>query len=194
MDKVFIIILSYLVGSIPFGVLVSRYKGIDVQKSGSGNIGATNVFRTVGKGAAAITLACDLLKGLLALLLAKYFLQEPWIALSGIAVILGHIFSVFLKFKGGKGVATAFGVLLVYSPVVAAIVILMWAVVAYMFGYSSLGAIFTFLVLPVIMLFLKMDKFKIIFSLIVAIIILFRHTENIARLLKGTETKIGEKT
>jgi len=107
-----IIIISYILGSIPFGVLFSKHKGVELQKSGSGNIGATNVLRTAGKGAAAFTLIGDLLKGSISIFLAKNILYEPWVALSGVAVILGHIFPVFLKFKGGKGVATAFGVFL----------------------------------------------------------------------------------
>lgn len=187
-----IIIISYLFGSIPFGVLVSKYRGVDLQKSGSGNIGATNVLRTIGKGAAAITLIGDLLKGSLAVFLAKNLLNEPWIAISGIAVILGHIFSVFLNFKGGKGVATAFGVILIYSPIVAVPSILMWAIVVYIFRYSSLGAIVTFLSLPGIMAILNPDKVKLIFSFLISMIILFRHGKNIGRLFKGTETKIGE--
>jgi glycerol-3-phosphate acyltransferase PlsY len=188
-----IIILSYLLGSIPFGVLVSKYKGVDLQRSGSGNIGATNVLRTAGKGAAAITLIGDLLKGSFAIFLAKSLLQEPWVAISGIAVILGHILSVFLKFKGGKGVATAFGVILIYSPIVAVSAIFLWGIVVYIFRYSSLGAIATFLLLPGLMVVLEKERIKIFFALLMSIFILLRHTGNIKRLFKGTETKIGEK-
>lgn len=188
-----IIILSYLLGSIPFGVLISKYKGVDLQRSGSGNIGATNVLRTVGKGAAAFTLIGDLLKGSISIFLAKNILQEPWVVLSGIAVILGHIFSVFLKFRGGKGVATAFGVILAYSPLVGVVAIFQWLMVVYIFRYSSLGAIVSFISLPAIMAILDRDKVKISFAILIAIIIITRHKENFERLLKGTETKIGER-
>lgn len=185
------IILSYLLGSIPFGVLVSKYKGVDLQRSGSGNIGATNVLRTVGKGAAAITLIGDLLKGSLAIFLAKNLLDEPWIAASGMAVISGHIWPILLKFKGGKGVATAFGVILIYFPMVALLVLILWASVVYIFKYSSLGAIISFLSLPFLIMVLDPDKEKIIFSFFIATAILYRHRENISRLLKGKENKIG---
>jgi len=191
---VVVIILSYLFGSIPFGVLISKYKGIDIQKSGSGNIGATNVLRTLGRLPALITLFGDLLKGTFTILLAKGLLEEPWIALSGMAVILGHIFPISLRFKGGKGVATAIGVFLVYSPIVFISSVLIWSIVVYIFRYSSLGAIVTFLSLPVIISIMDPDKVKIIFSSLISLIILYRHRENIGRLLKGTETKIGERT
>lgn len=194
MEKIFIIIISYLLGSIPFGVLISRQKGIDLQRTGSGNIGATNVLRTAGKGAAVLTLIGDMMKGSLSIFLAKKFLNEPWIALSGIAVMLGHIFPLFLKFRGGKGVATAFGTILIYSPVVAVISVFLWAMVVYIFRYSSLGAIVTFLSLPVIIFILDPDKNKIIFSMFVTSIIILRHKENIVRLFKRTENKIGERS
>lgn len=188
-----IITLSYLLGSIPFGVLVSKYKGVDLRSKGSGNIGATNVLRTVGKGAAAVTLSGDLLKGSLAVILAKNSLSEPWVAISGIAVIIGHIFPLFLKFKGGKAVATAFGVILIYSPIVAVSVIFLWVIIVYTFRYSSLGAIISFLLLPGIMVVLDKDNTKIFFAFAVSILVLLRHTGNIGRLLKGREKKIGDK-
>lgn len=186
-----VIILSYLLGSIPFGVLVSKFKGIDLRSKGSGNIGATNVLRTIGKGAAAFTLIGDLLKGSLAIISAKYFLVEPWIAISGIAVISGHIFPLFLKFKGGKGVATAFGVILIYSPLVAICSISLWVIMVYVFRYSSLGAIISFLFLPVIMALLDPEKVKILLSVFISGVIILRHKENVKRLFKGMETKIG---
>ncbi len=194
MDKTIIIIISYILGSIPFGVLFSKHKGVDLLRSGSCNIGATNVLRTAGKDAAAFTLIGDLLKGSISIFIAKNFVHEPWVALSGVAVILGHIFPVFLNFKGGKGVATAFGVILAYSPLVAAVAILQWVIVVYMFRYSSLGAIISFLSLPAIMAILDTDKVKISFSVLILIIIILRHKENLERLLKGTETKLGERS
>lgn len=193
MKTLIIITLSYLLGSIPFGVLISRYKGINLKEKGSGNIGATNVLRTVGKGAAAFTLLGDLLKGSLSVFIANNFLHEPWITLTGGAVILGHLFSVFLRFRGGKGVATTFGVLLIYSPVVALSAILLWSVIVYIFRYSSLGAIITFLFLPAIVTVLEPDKMKIYFSIFISIIIILKHKDNLLRIFKGTETKIDKR-
>lgn len=187
------IIVSYIFGSIPFGVLISKYKGVDLRSRGSGNIGATNVLRTSGKGPAAMTLLGDLLKGALVIFLARKIYSDPWIALCGVAVILGHIFPLFLKFKGGKGVATAFGVILVYSPVVAFSAILIWIITVYSFRYSSLGAVISFLLLPGIMAVLDRDKTKVLFAFAASIMVLLRHTGNIGRLLKGSEKKIGEK-
>ncbi|MEK6691129.1 MAG: glycerol-3-phosphate 1-O-acyltransferase PlsY [Nitrospirota bacterium] len=191
MKALVIITLSYLLGSIPFGVLISKYKGINLKEKGSGNIGATNVLRTVGKGAAAFTLLGDLLKGSLSVFIANNFLHEPWIAFTGIAVILGHIFPVFIRFKGGKGVATTFGVVLIYSPIVAISAILLWSVVVFIFRYSSLGAVITFLFLPAIVSILDPDKMKLYFSSFISIIIILKHKDNLLRIFKGTETKIG---
>jgi glycerol-3-phosphate acyltransferase PlsY len=191
MKALVIITLSYLLGSIPFGVLISKYKGINLKEKGSGNIGATNVLRTVGKGAAAFTLLGDLLKGSLSVFIANNFLHEPWIAFTGIAVILGHIFPVFIRFKGGKGVATTFGVVLIYSPIVAISAILLWSVVVFIFRYSSLGAIITFLFLPAIVSILDPDKMKLYFSSFISIIIILKHKDNLLRIFKGVETKIG---
>lgn len=191
MKALVIITLSYLLGSIPFGVLISKYKGINLKEKGSGNIGATNVLRTVGKGAAAFTLLGDLLKGSLSVFIANNFLHEPWIAFTGIAVIVGHIFPVFIRFKGGKGVATTFGVVLIYSPIVAISAILLWSVVVFTFRYSSLGAIITFLFLPAIVAILDPDKMKLYFSIFISIIIILKHKDNLLRIFKGAETKIG---
>lgn len=191
MKALVIITLSYLLGSIPFGVIISKYKGINLKEKGSGNIGATNVLRTVGKGAAAFTLLGDLLKGSLSVFIANNFLHEPWIAFTGIAVILGHIFPVFIRFKGGKGVATTFGVVLIYSPIVAISAILLWSVVVFIFRYSSLGAVITFLFLPAIVSILDPDKMKLYFSSFISIIIILKHRDNLLRIFKGTETKIG---
>lgn len=191
MKALVIITLSYLLGSIPFGVIISKYKGINLKEKGSGNIGATNVLRTVGKGAAAFTLLGDLLKGSLSVFIANNFLHEPWIAFTGIAVILGHIFPVFIRFKGGKGVATTFGVVLIYSPIVAISAILLWSVVVFIFRYSSLGAVITFFFLPAIVSILDPDKMKLYFSSFISIIIILKHKDNLLRIFKGTETKIG---
>ena len=126
-----LIIVSFLTGSIPFGIIVARIKGVDLKKVGSGNIGATNVLRSMGKSPAALTLLGDILKGTLAVALGRHFGVGAWYeGLIGISAILGHNFSVFLNFRGGKGVATSLGVLLIYSPLAALCTIVIWLAVA----------------------------------------------------------------
>ena len=157
---------AYLIGSIPFGVLVSRGKGIDLTKTGSRNIGATNVLRTSGTVPALFTLAGDSLKGAAAVLICRYYIiffvnaeypvtlhidSDLWEGLVGLSVVLGHIFSVFLAFRGGKGVATGFGVFAVYSPIPWLMGLLVWVLMAAIIRYSSLAAIGAFVSLPFIL-------------------------------------------
>ncbi len=190
----YLIPIAYIIGSIPFGVLVARQKGIDLQNVGSKNIGATNVLRTAGKGAAAATLVGDSLKGAAAVMLGRLMLgSEFWEGAMGISAILGHLYPVFLSFKGGKGVATSFGVLAVYSPLPAVILIIIWIFSAFFTKYSSLAAITAFISLPVIFLLFGASSIKISFAILLAILIILRHKDNIKRLLEGTEEKIGDK-
>lgn len=189
------VIASYLIGAIPFGLLLGKhYANIDVRTMGSGNIGATNVLRAAGKKAAALTLAADALKGLLPVLLAGIlFKDDMTTALSGAAAILGHNFPVYLSFKGGKGVATSFGVVLAISPLIGVICLLTWLVAALLWKYSSLSALLAFAVYPLmIFLFIANQSKPVAFlSLFVFGMIYYRHRENIKRLLAGTEPKIG---
>ncbi|MBI5025732.1 MAG: glycerol-3-phosphate 1-O-acyltransferase PlsY [Nitrospirae bacterium] len=193
--EVFLIILvAYMIGCIPSGVVVARLKGIDLRKVGSGNIGATNVLRAVGKGAAVVTLLGDSLKGAFAVLICRYFLGgEMWEGIAGIAAILGHNFSILLSFKGGKGVATGLGVLFVYSPIVAFITLGIWLAVAFSTKYSSLAAIVAYSILPLSFLLFDASKVKVVAAVIIALLILIKHKSNIKRLLVGTESKIGER-
>lgn len=184
-----VILAGYLIGSIPCGLLISKTtRGVDPRRQGSGNIGATNVLRVVGKKAAALTLACDALKGLLPVAISLFLgLQEQAVLLVGLAVILGHVFPLFLKFKGGKGVATSFGAFLALSPKVALVALLFWIGGIYFGKYSSIGALTAFGALPVLAFLLEPEPNFILLASVVSVLVYIRHWENIQRLLRGTE-------
>jgi glycerol-3-phosphate acyltransferase PlsY len=186
-------IAAFIIGSVPTGILMARSRGIDLKQKGSGNIGATNVLRTTGKWPAFFTLLGDILKGAAAVLLAKHFgAGVLFEGIIGIFSILGHNFSIFMKFKGGKGVATSLGVLSIYSPQTALFTVLIWLLTVLISKYSSLGALVSFGFLPVIMiLFDTEEKFPI--ALTMTLMMFIRHRENISRLAKGTEPKVGKK-
>lgn len=186
-------IAAFIIGSVPTGILISRSRGIDLKQKGSGNIGATNVLRTAGKWPAVITLLGDVLKGAAAILLARHFGVGVFFeGVIGIFSILGHNFSIFMKFKGGKGVATSLGVLSIYSPQTALFTVILWMFTVLISKYSSLGALVSFGFLPVIMiLFDTGEKFPI--ALTITLMMFIRHRENISRFIKGTEPKIGKK-
>lgn len=188
--------LAFVLGSVPVGQIIARIKGIDLRKVGSGNIGATNVLRAMGKAPAILTLLGDVIKGVAAVAAGKYvFPGEPaMVGIIGLAVIAGHIFSIFLGFKGGKGVATGFGVILVYSPKVALITLVIWLAVAFITRYSSLGAIAAVLLLPVNLYIFDFTREKLIISVMITLLLMIRHLDNIGRLIKGTESRIGGKT
>lgn len=156
---------AYIIGSIPFGVLTAKIKGVDLRSVGSGNIGATNVLRTTGKLPALITLLGDFLKGTAAVLLCRFFSGggDLWEGAAGLSAIIGHVFPIFLSFKGGKGVATGFGVLAAYSPVNALMVLIIWLAIAVFTRYSSLAALTAYTALPVIAVLMNASKGKIIF-------------------------------
>jgi glycerol-3-phosphate acyltransferase PlsY len=198
---------AYLIGSIPFGVLVGKYKGIDVRKSGSRNIGATNVLRTAGRVPGLLTLAGDVLKGAMAVLLCRYVLnyimpvdqpdlqltdRELWEGAIGVTVVLGHMFSLFLSFSGGKGVATGFGVLVVYHPLSAITTAFIWLLVAATTRYSSLAAIIASGLLPLTLFLLSAHYIKVYYGIILALLIVLKHRENIRRIMDGTESRIGD--
>jgi glycerol-3-phosphate acyltransferase PlsY len=184
---------GYLLGSIPFGLVLTRMAGLgDVRKIGSGNIGATNVLRTGHKGLAAATLLLDGGKGAAAVLLAK--LWGPDMALvAGFGAVVGHLFPVWLAFKGGKGVATTLGVLLALSPLLGAASCLAWLLVAAVFRYSSLAALVAVAAAPVISWFLLADLQMVQLTGALAVLVWLRHHENIRRLLSGQEPRIGRK-
>lgn len=189
---------AFILGSVPFGIIFSKKSGIDVRQTGSKNIGATNVLRSVGKLPAILTLFADILKGAIPLVVFLYTISdhqagEIWKAAIGLSAVLGHMFSLFLSFKGGKGVATGFGVLLIYSPLNALVISLVWIVVVYTTKYVSLGAIIAVSSLPFIFMIQRSSMVNIVFAILLAILIVFKHRSNISNLLSGTESKLGSK-
>lgn len=199
-----LILFSYLLGSIPFAVVVSRLMGLqDPRSFGSGNPGATNVLRTGNKKAAILTLIGDAAKGAVAVMLAAYVSREAGLPVSvvaacAVAVFLGHVYSFFLKFKGGKGVATALGVLLALEPWLALAAAGTWLVVAYASRYSSLASIIAAILAPLYYLMGGKAAWPLYPSVAIAIVVisvvlLQRHQQNISRLLQGKESRIGEK-
>ncbi|MEW6054038.1 MAG: glycerol-3-phosphate 1-O-acyltransferase PlsY [Nitrospirota bacterium] len=196
MLKIFLLLIAgFLLGSIPFGIIIAKLKGVNLKKVGSGNIGATNVLRSLGKWPAALTLIGDILKGTMAVVIGRLFEVESGIeGLIGISAILGHNFSVFLGFRGGKGVATSIGVLLVYAPVAALLTLVLWLTVVFLTKYSSLGAIVSLGILPfTFLLMYPGEREKLIIAISIAVIILVRHRDNLQRLMKGTERKVGQR-
>lgn len=192
-------LLSFIIGSVPTGLLIAKTKGIDLRKVGSGNIGATNVLRAMGKEAALLTLAGDMLKGALPIIIFRSVAgglsggNQLYAGLFGIFAVLGHNFSIFLKFRGGKGVATSFGVLFAYSPHVGLLTATFWLLSARWTKYSSLSALVAFGLLPVSFFLLDNSKEKIMVAFVLAGLIFIRHASNIKRLVQGTETRIGQK-
>jgi len=194
MTEILALALGYLIGSIPFGLVLCLIAGLgDIRKIGSGNIGATNVLRTGNKPLALLTLLLDSGKGAAAVILAHQFAGTSGALAAGLAAIIGHIFPVWLKFKGGKGVATTLGTLLALAPWVGVTACATWLVTAAIFRFSSLAALIAMLSAPISSYLLYHDVKLSIVSAIVAAVVWARHHENIKRLLKGQEPKIGKK-
>ena len=186
-----VICFSYLLGSIPFGILVSKVFGLgNLRDIGSGNIGATNVLRTGNKLAALITLILDGLKGVLVVVVARFISEDAAITAS-IFVIIGHIYPVWLRFSGGKGVATFIGAILALSFVTGLLVCFIWIIIALIFRYSSLSAIVSSASAP-IGVFLFYDNEALVVTLFMTVLIWYRHKDNIRRLIDGSEAKIGK--
>jgi glycerol-3-phosphate acyltransferase PlsY len=194
MEPALVIAFSYVLGSVPFGVVFTLAKGIDLRSVGSGNIGATNVLRAAGKGTAIMTLLGDILKGSAAVALARVLELGPlYEGLAGIAAVVGHDFSVFLRFRGGKGVATSIGMVLIYAPQAGILTVVLWLSAVLITRYSSLGAIVSFALLPVVMLLQGQAEQKVLVAVILSSLLLVRHAGNIKRLVAGTERRFGEK-
>jgi glycerol-3-phosphate acyltransferase PlsY len=193
MNYALALIFGYLLGSIPFGLLLTRAAGgPDIRDVGSGNIGATNVLRTGHKGLAAATLLCDMLKGTLAVLVTAYFVGDDAALAAGLAAFLGHLFPVWLKFKGGKGVATYIGLLIGLATPIALIFCAIWIAVAAISRYSSLAALIASALTPLVLWFLGITDVAALFLVLTALLWIM-HRDNIRRLLSGTEGKIGAK-
>jgi len=195
--QVLLITASYLLGAVPFGLIFTKLLSrVDVRTVGSGNIGATNVLRAAGKKAAILTLLADALKGYLPALIAKLIFQDGYVTvLCGAAAILGHNFPVYLKFKGGKGVATSYGVMLAVSPLIGLFCLLAWLIAALLWRYSSLSALVSFACYPLLTFLMTAPVSRPygLLSLFLFGMIYYRHRENLKRLIAGTESKIGKK-
>lgn len=186
------LIFGYALGSIPFGLLLTKAAGLgDVRDIGSGNIGATNVLRTGNKKLAAATLVLDILKGTAAVLLAGIF-GPVYALIAGFGAFIGHLYPLWLGFKGGKGVATYLGVLAGLSLKGALVFAAIWLVVAYLFRYSSLAALLAAALVPGALYLLGLGPLAMLFSAM-SIIVIFKHRANIIRLIAGSESKIGNK-
>lgn len=186
--------MGYLLGSIPFGLVITRMAGLgDIRKIGSGNIGTTNVLRTGRKSLAAATLLCDALKGTVAALLARQFVGPDAALIAGFAAFLGHLFPVWLGFKGGKGVATYLGILLALAWPVGIAFALVWLAMAFTLRYSSLSALTASLVSPFVLLAIGDNRTALVFGAM-SLILWIKHHENIGRLVSGKESKIGAKS
>jgi len=192
-----VVVGGYLLGSIPFGMIATRLGGAgDIRKIGSGNIGATNVLRSGRKDLAAITLIGDAGKGVVAVLLARWLTNDTavMVAIAGGAAFVGHLFPVWLKFNGGKGVATFYGVLLAAAWPVGLLAALTWLAMAALFRISSLAALTAAALAPLFAFATDQPYPMVILSAFMAVLIYLRHHQNISRLLKGQEPKIGAKT
>jgi acyl phosphate:glycerol-3-phosphate acyltransferase len=188
--EIMLTVLAYFLGSIPTGLLLAKAAGVDIRATGSGNIGATNVYRTLGRSVGVMTLVGDCLKGLLPVLLAKYLhMADVWIAVIGLAAFLGHVYTVFLGFKGGKGVATALGVFLGISPLAVGCVLLLFVAVVWWTRYISLGSILAAAVMPVFVFLFDGRPPLVLMTVAVAALVIWKHKENIKRLREGTENR-----
>lgn len=195
MSNYWVVVVSYLIGSIPASYLVARYwKGIDIRQYGSGNVGMTNVWRNAGPLAGIVALAGDLGKGVLAVILARHFGDPLLVALSGVAALVGHSWSVFLGFKGGKLVATGVGVIAAISLPVGALAAVIWLAAVGISRIVSVGSIIAVLSIPVLMLAFHLERPYLVVGLFITALAIVKHIPNIKRLAAGTEPKIGRKT
>ena len=195
---IFLTLFGYLLGSVPTGIVLTRlFSRVDPRKTGSKNIGATNIYRTAGKTLGILTLVGDLLKGAIPVWMATMWSQHDlwgipdlWIGIVGLSPFVGHIFPIFLGFKGGKGVATALGIYLVVSPIAVAVEFFLFAFIVLRWRIIALGSIVCATTIPILIAYFRSDsRVYFVLSVIVAALILYRHQANIARLLQGTENK-----
>jgi glycerol-3-phosphate acyltransferase PlsY len=188
-------LFAYLLGSIPTGVILSkRFSDIDPRTQGSRNIGATNIYRTAGKKLGILTLVFDIAKGLIPVIMARVTLESFfWIGAVALVGFLGHLYPIFLKFKGGKGVATGFGAFLALSPLPAILALLVFVGVVFKWRYISLGSLSAAASFPIFLAFLNPHPLYIPFAILIGFFIFYRHRENIQRLLAGKENRFGKK-
>jgi glycerol-3-phosphate acyltransferase PlsY len=191
MQQVVYVIVAYLIGSIPIGVMLAKLKGKDPRKTGSGNIGATNVMRTAGRALGIATLLGDIAKGFLPTFIAiRLDMPREIVAVIGFATFAGHLFPVFLKFRGGKGVATALGVYLAVGPVAIIPCFVVFVVILLVWRYVSLGSLAGAGIVPFAMYILKVPVEYVWLAIVIAIFVFIKHRDNIRRLIKRQENKI----
>ncbi len=196
MKIVLVITICYLLGSIPFGYIIGKlFKKTDIREYGSGNIGATNSFRILGPSLASLVLIGDIGKGIFSIYLVRFLNIDNLfiLTIAGLAVICGHDWSLFLRFKGGKGVATTFGVIFSFNLVISILAVIVWVIIIIFTKYASLASISSLTAVVIFMILLKQPYEYVIFSIIILILTVFRHKENIKRLRLGKEKKFGEK-
>jgi glycerol-3-phosphate acyltransferase PlsY len=191
---ILLVLLGYVLGSVPTGYLVGRAFGVDVRKVGSGNIGTANVLRAAGKWAAVLTLAGDMLKGLVPVVVARLVVDNDWIiAAVAFAALAGHCWPVFLRFRGGKAVATGAGTTIGLAPIIGLGLFAFWWAVVLVSRYTSLGAIAVMVVSPVVFLVSHQPLPYLLYTIVGGTLVLWRHRENAWALLKGTERKVGQR-
>ena len=190
MNEALAIVLAYLLGSIPSGYLAGRLRGIDIREVGSKNVGATNVFRSLGKGIGLLVMAADIAKGIAAVALAIGLTDDPWPLLAGGAAILGHVFPAWLGFRGGKGVAVTAGVTIGLMPLAAAVMIPVWILIVAVTRYVSVASIAAAIGLTPVAWALGAPWPTVVFAGLVSAAVLWRHRGNVARLRRGTELRL----
>jgi len=189
-NQAIVVVVAYLLGSIPFAYLAGRTRGVDIRTVGSKNVGATNVFRELGKGIGITVMALDIAKGLVAVIIAESLTSSPWPLVAAAAAILGHVYPVWLGFKGGKGVAVAGGAIVGLAPIPALIIIVIWLVVVGISRYVSLGSIVAAAAFPFLVIAFGAPWPTIVFAFLAAIMVIARHRSNIERLRHGTERRL----
>ncbi|CAN5899886.1 glycerol-3-phosphate 1-O-acyltransferase PlsY [soil metagenome] len=194
MVGVFLVLFGYVLGAVPTGLLVGRIAGVDIRRVGSGNIGTANVLRAAGKWAAVATMVGDMLKGVIPVLIARALVDNAWIvAAVALAAVAGHCWPVFLRFKGGKGVATGSGTAVGLAPVVGLGLFAFWWAVVLVSRYTSLGAIAVMVVSPFVFILTGQPWPYVLYTVIGGGLVLWRHRDNARALLNGTERKVGQK-
>jgi|SRR5687767_3218982 acyl phosphate:glycerol-3-phosphate acyltransferase len=194
MNEVAVVAFGYLAGSIPFSYLVARLRGLDLRMAGSGNIGAANVLRTTDVPTAVLALCLDAAKGAVAVLVAQRLSAEPATPVAGgLASIIGHVYPVWLGFRGGKGVATAGGVFVVLAPMAAAVAAAVFVLATGVTRYASVGSIAAAVTLAVTTAAMDVPAAVVVGAAIAAIVVIHRHRSNLARLLAGTERRVGQR-
>lgn len=190
-----LLLAAYLLGSVPFGYIVGRVRGIDVRQHGSGNVGASNVMRLLGVPAGILVLLLDALKGYMGVAMMRMagYDTPELLLLAGLCAVAGHTWSVFLRFRGGRGVATSLGVLIALAPAVAAVAFFTWVVVLLLTRYISLSSVVAGAVLPIAMILFKQPGVYILGGFVIFMLDVYRHVPNFRRLLAGTEPKIGHR-